>query len=115
MQAKWIIGGGILAAIGGFCFFGYDLWQKSTDGLSTGREEVIAEIINGTEAFIDNLRTYGINIISGGGETADVGDLVKTAIFEGLEEIKAVCAFAGIGEIAINAMVKAANFLRIEP
>jgi hypothetical protein len=45
MQAKWIIGGGILMAIGGLCFFGYALWQDSTGGLSTGREEVIAEII----------------------------------------------------------------------
>ncbi len=44
--------------------------------------EVIAEIINGTEEFIESLKPYGINIISGGGETADVGDLVKTIIVD---------------------------------
>jgi len=44
--------------------------------------EVIAEIINGTEEFIESLRPFGVNIISGGGETADVGDLVKTIIVD---------------------------------
>jgi phosphoribosylformylglycinamidine cyclo-ligase len=44
--------------------------------------EVIAEIINGTEAFIESLKPHGINIVSGGGETADVGDLVKTVIVD---------------------------------
>ncbi len=44
--------------------------------------EVIAEIINGTEEFIESLKPHGINIISGGGETADVGDLVKTIIVD---------------------------------
>lgn len=44
--------------------------------------EVIAEIINGSEAFIESLRPYGIEITSGGGETADVGDLVKTIIVD---------------------------------
>lgn len=44
--------------------------------------DVIAEIINGTEAFIESLKPYGINIVSGGGETADVGDLVKTIIVD---------------------------------
>lgn len=44
--------------------------------------EVIAEIINGTEEFIESLKTHGVNIISGGGETADVGDLVKTIIVD---------------------------------
>ena len=44
--------------------------------------EVIAEIINGSEEFIESLRPYGIEITSGGGETADVGDLVKTIIVD---------------------------------
>jgi phosphoribosylformylglycinamidine cyclo-ligase len=44
--------------------------------------EVIAEIINGTEEFIESLKPFGIHIISGGGETADVGDLVKTVIVD---------------------------------
>ncbi|MDI1235329.1 MAG: AIR synthase-related protein [bacterium] len=44
--------------------------------------EVIAEIINGTESFIADLKAHGVNIVSGGGETADVGDLVKTIIVD---------------------------------
>lgn len=44
--------------------------------------EVIAEIINGTEEFIESLRPNGIQITSGGGETADVGDLVRTIIVD---------------------------------
>jgi len=44
--------------------------------------EVIAEIINGTEEFIESLIPFGIHITSGGGETADVGDLVKTIIVD---------------------------------
>ncbi|MBL7837505.1 MAG: phosphoribosylformylglycinamidine cyclo-ligase [Bacteroidetes bacterium] len=44
--------------------------------------EVIAEIINGTEEFLENLRSFGVNIYSGGGETADVGDLVRTIIID---------------------------------
>jgi phosphoribosylformylglycinamidine cyclo-ligase len=44
--------------------------------------EVITELIQGTEAFIESLKPHGIEIISGGGETADVGDLVKTVIVD---------------------------------
>ncbi len=40
--------------------------------------EVIAEIINGTEEVLDMLRRFGVEIYSTGGETADVGDLVRT-------------------------------------
>ena len=40
--------------------------------------EVIAEVINGTEACLEMLRQYGVEIHSTGGETADVGDLVRT-------------------------------------
>lgn len=40
--------------------------------------EVIAAIINGTEELLELLRHYGLNIISTGGETADIGDLVRT-------------------------------------
>ncbi len=43
---------------------------------------VIAEIINGTEEFLEKLRSLGIGIYSTGGETADVGDLVKTIIVD---------------------------------
>ncbi|MBC7654670.1 MAG: phosphoribosylformylglycinamidine cyclo-ligase [Oligoflexus sp.] len=44
--------------------------------------EVIAEIINGTEEILTDLREMGINIYSTGGETADVGDLVRTIIVD---------------------------------
>ncbi len=43
---------------------------------------VIAEIINGTEAVLSMLREHGIAIYSTGGETADVGDLVRTVIVD---------------------------------
>jgi phosphoribosylformylglycinamidine cyclo-ligase len=44
--------------------------------------EVIAAIINGTEDVLEMLRHYGLNIISTGGETADLGDLVRTLIVD---------------------------------
>ena len=44
--------------------------------------EVIAAIINGTEEFLEELRDMSIGIVSTGGETADVGDLVKTIIVD---------------------------------
>lgn len=44
--------------------------------------EVVSEIIKGTEETLTTLRKYGMNIISTGGETADVGDLVKTIIVD---------------------------------
>jgi phosphoribosylformylglycinamidine cyclo-ligase len=44
--------------------------------------EVIQAIIEGTEEFIEMLREHGIRIHSTGGETADVGDLVRTIIVD---------------------------------
>lgn len=44
--------------------------------------EVIAAIINGTEDILAELRSHGISIYSTGGETADVGDLVRTIIVD---------------------------------
>ncbi len=44
--------------------------------------EVIAAIINGTEDLLASLRDMGIGIYSTGGETADVGDLVRTIIVD---------------------------------
>lgn len=40
--------------------------------------EVLAELIQGTEDFLQSLREYGVDIVSGGGETADVSDLTGT-------------------------------------
>ena len=44
--------------------------------------EVIAAIINGTEEFLAEMRDLGVGIFSTGGETADVGDLVRTIIVD---------------------------------
>ena len=44
--------------------------------------EVIAAIINGTQELIYELKELGVNIVSTGGETADVGDLVRTIIVD---------------------------------
>ena len=57
---------------------------SSTIGRNKNRipGEVISEIINGTEEFLEEMRSYGIGIHSTGGETADVGDLVRTIIVD---------------------------------
>ena len=44
--------------------------------------EVLSAIINGTEELIAELKTFGVNIHSTGGETADVGDVVRTIIVD---------------------------------
>ena len=44
--------------------------------------EVISAIINGTEELIEDLKGFGVTIYSTGGETADVGDLVRTIIVD---------------------------------
>ena len=44
--------------------------------------QVIAAIIEGTEEFLEKMRNLGIGIYSTGGETADVGDLVRTIIVD---------------------------------
>jgi len=44
--------------------------------------EVISAIINGTEEILEELRQMGVGIYSTGGETADVGDLVRTIIVD---------------------------------
>lgn len=68
--------------------------------------EVIAEIINGTEEFIENLRTHRINIVSGGGETADVGDLVRTIIVD-----STVTARAKKSDIVSNHQIQAGDVI----
>ncbi|MFN7847054.1 MAG: AIR synthase related protein [Bacteroidota bacterium] len=57
---------------------------SSTIGRNKSRipGDVISAIINGTEEFLEELRSYGISIYSTGGETADVGDLVRTIIVD---------------------------------
>jgi phosphoribosylformylglycinamidine cyclo-ligase len=57
---------------------------SSTIGRNKNRipAEVISAIINGTEELIAELKTFGVTIHSTGGETADVGDLVRTIIVD---------------------------------
>ncbi len=57
---------------------------SSTIGRNKGKipGEVIKAIINGTEEVLEKLRSYGIKIYSTGGETADIGDLVRTIIVD---------------------------------
>lgn len=45
--------------------------------------EVISELINGTQSYFDRLQQYGIDVHLMGGETADVGDVVRTVIVDG--------------------------------
>lgn len=44
--------------------------------------EVIKAIIEGTQEFVEEMNTHGVNMILTGGETADVGDLVRTVIVD---------------------------------
>lgn len=57
---------------------------SSTIGRNKNRVpgEVISAIIQGTEEILEDLRSHGLNIYSTGGETADVGDLVRTIIVD---------------------------------
>ncbi len=61
-----------------------NIMLSSTIGRNKGLipGEVISAIINGTEELIEELKTFGVNIFSTGGETADVGDLVRTLIVD---------------------------------
>ncbi len=45
--------------------------------------EVISALINGTQAYFDKLKEYGVDVHFLGGETADVGDVVRTVIVDG--------------------------------
>ncbi|MFO8001730.1 MAG: AIR synthase-related protein [Marinilabilia sp.] len=57
---------------------------SSTIGRNKNRipGEVISAIINGTEELVEGLRDMGVSVYSTGGETADVGDLVRTIIVD---------------------------------
>jgi phosphoribosylformylglycinamidine cyclo-ligase len=68
--------------------------------------EVISTIIEGTEEFIEMLRGHGIRIHSTGGETADVGDLVRTIIVD-----STVTARAKRSSIIDNKNIKAGDVI----
>ena len=68
--------------------------------------EVIAAIINGTEEFLQQLRDLGVGIHSTGGETADVGDLVRTVIVD-----STVTARMARSEVIDNANIAAGQWI----
>ena len=68
--------------------------------------EVIAEIINGTEEVLAMLRKHGMNIKSTGGETADVGDLVRTLIVD-----STVTARMKRSQVISNGRIKAGDVI----
>ena len=68
--------------------------------------EVISAIINGTEALISELKSFGVTIHSTGGETADVGDLVRTIIVD-----STVTARMKRADVIDNANIKAGDVI----
>lgn len=50
--------------------------------------EVLEQVINGTQEFFDKMKSYGINIHYLGGETADVGDVVRTIAVNGTMSVR---------------------------
>jgi phosphoribosylformylglycinamidine cyclo-ligase len=68
--------------------------------------EVISAIINGTEELITELKSYGVTIHSTGGETADVGDLVRTIIVD-----STVTARMKRSKVIDNANIKAGDVI----
>ena len=68
--------------------------------------KVLSEIINGTEELLAEYKKLGVNIISTGGETADVGDLVRTIIVD-----STVVARIRRDDIIDNANIEAGNVI----
>ncbi len=68
--------------------------------------EVLEQIINGTQAFFDQLRQFGVNIHYLGGETADVGDVVRTIAVNGT-----MTARWPKTKLITNAKIKAGNVI----
>jgi phosphoribosylformylglycinamidine cyclo-ligase len=68
--------------------------------------EVLSAIINGTEEIIADLKKFGVTIHSTGGETADVGDLVRTIIVD-----STVTARMKRSEVIDNANIKAGDVI----
>lgn len=68
--------------------------------------EVISAIINGTEELLEDLKSFGVHIHSTGGETADVGDLVRTIIVD-----STVTARMERSNVIDNAHIKPGNVI----
>ena len=85
-----------------------DILLSSTIGRNKNKipAEVLAAIINGTEELLANLAQLGVKIHSTGGETADVGDLVKTIIID-----STVTARIKRSEVIDNANIQAGDVI----
>lgn len=68
--------------------------------------EVISKVISGSQEFAEKMAEYGINIFLTGGETADVGDLVRTIIVD-----STVCARIKRSDVIDNANIKAGDVI----
>jgi len=68
--------------------------------------EVIAAIINGTESLISELKSHDVTIVSTGGETADVGDLVRTIIVD-----STVVARLKRSDVIDNSLIKSGDVI----
>jgi len=68
--------------------------------------EVISRIIAGSQEFADKMQRYGINIYLTGGETADVGDLVRTIIVD-----STVCARMKRSDVIDNSRIQAGDVI----
>ena len=85
-----------------------DILLSSTIGRNKNKipAEVLSAIINGTEELLVDLAKFGVRIHSTGGETADVGDLVKTIIVD-----STVTARMKRSEVIDNANIKAGDVI----
>ena len=85
-----------------------DMLLSSTIGRNKTRVpgEVIAAVIEGSQEFVEKMRQYGIGITLTGGETADVGDLVRTIIVD-----STVCARARKADIIDNKNIAAGDVI----
>lgn len=91
------------------CVGAYDnIMLSSTIGRNKNRipGEVISELIASSQAFADNMKRHGINIHLTGGETADVGDLVRTIIVD-----STVTARMKRSDVIDNSAISAGNVI----
>ena len=85
-----------------------DILLSSTIGRNKNKipAEILSAIINGTEELLVDLAKFGVRIHSTGGETADIGDLVKTIIVD-----STVTARMKRSEVIDNANIKAGDVI----
>lgn len=85
-----------------------DIMLSSTIGRNKALVDgaVISEIIGGFHAFADNLAEHGVTLVIGGGETADLGDLVRTVVVDAT-----CCAALPTAEVIDNSRIQAGDVM----